>query len=171
MPRYVAFLRGAFPTNAKMADLRQCIEAAGYADVRTVLASGNVAFSTGSSSAHAIEGRLATEIERGLGRAFSLTVRSADYLTQLLASDPFGEFVVPPEAKRIVTFLRNPDARVAALPIERDGVAILKRVGTEVYTTYLPNPKGPVFMTLLERTFGKDITTRTLETVRKCAKA
>jgi hypothetical protein len=28
-----------------------------------------------------------------------------------------------------------------------------------------------VFMTLLERTFGKEITTRTLETVTKCARA
>ena len=78
---------------------------------------------------------------------------------------------MPPEAKRIVTFLRNPDRLASPLPIDREGVTILKRVGTEVYTTYLPNPKGPVFMTLLERTFGKDITTRTLETVRKCAKA
>jgi hypothetical protein len=34
-----------------------------------------------------------------------------------------------------------------------------------------PGPKGPVFMTFLERTFGKDITTRTLDTVRKCAMA
>jgi hypothetical protein len=32
-------------------------------------------------------------------------------------------------------------------------------------------PKGPVFMSLLERTFGTDITTRTLDTVRKCASA
>jgi hypothetical protein len=35
----------------------------------------------------------------------------------------------------------------------------------------VPNANGPVFMTLLERTFGKDITTRTLDTVQKCARA
>jgi hypothetical protein len=40
-----------------------------------------------------------------------------------------------------------------------------------VFIAYLPNDKGPVFMRLLERTFGQDITTRTLETVRKCARA
>lgn len=33
------------------------------------------------------------------------------------------------------------------------------------------SPKGPGFMGLLERTFGKAITTRTLDTVRKCALA
>jgi hypothetical protein len=31
--------------------------------------------------------------------------------------------------------------------------------------------KGPVFMTLIEKTFGKNVTTRTWETVAKCAAA
>jgi hypothetical protein len=43
--------------------------------------------------------------------------------------------------------------------------------GLEVFVSYVPNQKGPVFMALLERTFGKSITTRTLDTVRKCAAA
>jgi len=55
------------------------------------------------------------------------------------------------------------------LPIEQDGASILKLNGSEVLSAYVPGPKGPVFMSLLERTFGTDITTRTLETVRKCA--
>jgi hypothetical protein len=54
------------------------------------------------------------------------------------------------------------------LPIERDGVQILKRLGNDVLTAYVPHPKGPVFMVMLEKAFGKDITTRTLDTVRKC---
>jgi hypothetical protein len=62
------------------------------------------------------------------------------------------------------------DRRVE-LPLERDGVRVLKQAATEVFTAYEPNPKGPAFMTLLERTFGKDITTRTLATVEKCAAA
>jgi hypothetical protein len=35
----------------------------------------------------------------------------------------------------------------------------------------VPEAKGPVFMHLLEKTFGKAITTRTWETVTKCAAA
>jgi hypothetical protein len=35
----------------------------------------------------------------------------------------------------------------------------------------VPGDKGPVFMQLLEKTFGRDITTRTWDTVTKCAKA
>ncbi len=71
----------------------------------------------------------------------------------------------------MVTFLRRPPAPAPRLPIERDGVRILQLAGSEVLTAYVPNEKGPVFMSMLERAFGKDITTRTLETVRKCAKA
>ena len=46
MPRYVAFLRGVSPMNAKMPELRRCFENAGFRDVRTLLSSGNVVFST-----------------------------------------------------------------------------------------------------------------------------
>jgi len=45
MQRYVAFLRGVSPMNCKMPELKRCFEAAGFADVRTLLSSGNVAFS------------------------------------------------------------------------------------------------------------------------------
>lgn len=43
--------------------------------------------------------------------------------------------------------------------------------GREAYTAYLPGDKGPVFMNLIERAFGKEVTTRTLDTVAKCAAA
>jgi len=35
----------------------------------------------------------------------------------------------------------------------------------------VPGPRGPVFMSLLEKTFGTHITTRTWDTIEKCAKA
>ncbi|MDE2325144.1 MAG: DUF1697 domain-containing protein, partial [Betaproteobacteria bacterium] len=42
MPRYVAFLRGVSPMNARMPELKACFEAAGFGAVRTLLSSGNV---------------------------------------------------------------------------------------------------------------------------------
>ena len=42
--------------------------------------------------------------------------------------------------------------------------------GGEIYSAYLPTPKGPVFMTLIEKTFGKEQTTRTWDTVAKVAR-
>jgi hypothetical protein len=72
---------------------------------------------------------------------------------------------------RYVAFLRDSPGTMVALPVEKDGATILGRVGTEVFTAYLPNRRGPVFMSLLEKTFGSEVTTRTLDTIRKCAKA
>jgi hypothetical protein len=78
---------------------------------------------------------------------------------------------VPAKAKRVVTFFPESLAEKIALPIELDGAQILSLVGSEAFTAYLPHPKGPVFMTLIARTFGADQTTRTWDTIKKCALA
>jgi uncharacterized protein (DUF1697 family) len=170
MTRYVAFLRGVTPMNAKMPALKACFEAAGFGNVRTVLGSGNVAFDARAASVEALAQRAQKAMRAELGRTFETIVRPSQYLQDLLATDPFAAYAVPPKAKRIVTFLRKPAADVR-LPVVRHGAAILGMAGTEVFTAYLATDKGPVFMSLLERTFGRDITTRTLETVKKCAVA
>ena len=96
-------------------------------------------------------------------------MRSAEYLRAFIRAEPFAEFGLGPNAKRVVTFLRNSAESTLSLPIEKYGASILKFTGSEVLSAYVPGPKGPVFMSLLERSFGKHITTRTLDTVRKCA--
>ena len=171
MPRYVALLRGVSPANAKSPDLRRAFEAAGFSDVRTVLSSGNVAFTARASPLDALERRAEAALRAELGRSFLTVVRPAAYLQDLLASDPFAAFDLPPSAKRVVTFLRRPVESPIPLPVERDGARVLKLAAGEAFTAYVPSAKGPVFMTLLERTFGADITTRTLETVQRCARA
>jgi len=35
----------------------------------------------------------------------------------------------------------------------------------------VPGESGPVFMKLIEMTFGKEVTTRTWDTVKKCAES
>ncbi|HJV59708.1 MAG TPA: DUF1697 domain-containing protein [Albitalea sp.] len=169
MVRYVAFLRGVSPLNAKMPELKRSFEAAGFSEVRTLLSSGNVAFSVRRSAPEALERRAEASMQGTLGRSFGTIVRPAQFLQELVEADPFAAFDLPPTAKRVVTFLRRPPEVEPPLPPERDGARILKVDAAHVLSAYVPNDKGPVFMALLERTFGKDITTRTLDTVRKCA--
>lgn len=157
--------------NARMPALKRCFEAEGFSEVRTLLSSGNVVFNARSSSPAALERRAEKAMQSELGRSFDTIVRSTEYLRTFIDADPFAEFRLPPAAKRVVTFLRNPGEPKFTLPIEQHGATILKFTGSEVLAAYVPGPKGPVFMSLLERTFGKNITTRTLETVRKCAEA
>jgi uncharacterized protein (DUF1697 family) len=169
MPRYVAFLRGVSPMNAKMPELKRCFEKAGFTEVRTLLSSGNVVFNARSASLATLARRAETAMQSELDRTFDTIIRSAKYLQTQIESDLFAEFNVPANTKRVITFLRSPAELKLKLPIERDGASILKLTESEVLAVYVPGPKGPVFMSLLERTFGKNITTRTLDTVRKCA--
>jgi uncharacterized protein (DUF1697 family) len=157
--------------NARMPELKRCFETAGFNDVRTILSSGNVVFSARTTSSDALARRAEKAMAAELDRTFGTFVRPAGHLQELLESDPFAGFDLPPSAKLIVTFLRQAVDVDITLPIERDGAAILKVAAAEAYACYVPGDKGPVFMRLLERTFGTDITTRTLDTVRKCARA
>jgi uncharacterized protein (DUF1697 family) len=170
MTRYVAFLRGVSPRNAKMPALKACFESAGFDHVRTILGSGNVAFDARPSSVDSIARRATVAMQEELGRTFATIVRPSQHLRDLVGMDPFAGFDVPVHAKRVVTFLRRP-ADGVRLPISRDGATILGVAGCEAFTAYVASDRGPVFMTLLERTFGTDITTRTLDTVAKCAVA
>ena len=171
MASYVAFLRGISPMNAKMSDLKRCFETAGFTDVRTVLSSGNVVFGARTAAAGALERKAETAMARELGRTFRTIVRPVTALRELLEADPFAPFRLPANAKRVVTFLREPQEAKLALPIESDGARIVAMNGTEVFSAYVPSPRSPVFMTLIEKTFGTEVTTRTWDTVRKCVSA
>jgi uncharacterized protein (DUF1697 family) len=170
MPRrYAAFLRGVSPMNAKMPELKRAFEAAGFADVVTLLSSGNVVFSAPPAAEATLERRAEAAMRTRLGNGFQAFVRPVDDLQRMIASDPYQGFRLAPGAKRIVTFLRANGTGEVELPIERDGARILCVREREVFSAYLPGPRGPVFMTLIERTFGKEVTTRTWDTIRKAA--
>ena len=171
MPRYAAFLRGVSPMNAKMPELKKAFEAAGFTGVQTVLSSGNVVFDGRRASETRLERAAEAAMRDRLGQAFLTIVRPVDALREMLATDPYRDYKVSPSAKRIVTFLRGAPAAKIELPVEQDGAALLALIGREVYSAYLPTPKGPVFMTLIERAFGKEVTTRTWDTVAKVARA
>lgn len=169
MTRYAAFLRGVMPMNCKMPALKQAFEKAGFTDVKTLLSSGNVVFSAPTASAAALQTKCELAMVKHLGRTFLTIVRPVDELRALLATDPY-QGKVDPAAKRLVTFLREKPARKLKLPVEVDGARIVAMKGSEVFSAYLPSPKGPVFMSLIEKTCGKDQTTRTWLTVQKAAR-
>jgi uncharacterized protein (DUF1697 family) len=171
MPRYAAFLRAVSPSNCKMPQLKQAFEAAGFTDVKTVLSSGNVVFDARRATESALERRAEAAMAERLGQAFLTIVRPVEMLQALLATDPYRPFRVAPGAKRIVTFLRNEPPAAIELPVEKDNVRVLALEGRELFSAYLPTPKGPVFMTLIERAVGKEVTTRTWDTVGKVARA
>ena len=154
-----------------MPALKRCFEGAGFTDVKTVLSSGNVVFSARAASESALERKAEAAMAKQLGRTFYTIARSANALRELLESDSYAAFRLPAKAKRVVTFLREPHKAKLSLPLEVDGARILAMNGCEMFTAYVPSRRGPVFMRLIEKTFGSGVTTRTWDTLKKCAAA
>jgi uncharacterized protein (DUF1697 family) len=157
--------------NLKMPALKAALEAAGFSDVKTLLSSGNVVFAGRRATETAIERKVETAIEQHVSKKFGAIVRSIEDLQELVDTDPFKAFRLPANSKRVVTFLRVAPKQKLALPIERDGASILKLHGRELLSAYVVSDKGPVFMSIIEKACGKDITTRTWDTVRKVVSA
>jgi uncharacterized protein (DUF1697 family) len=88
--RYAAFLRGVNlgKRTVKSAELKAAFEAMGFADVKTLLASGNVLFDAKASK------NIKEKIEAGLKEQFGFDVpivlRTLDELKALVAANPFG---------------------------------------------------------------------------------
>jgi len=154
-----------------MSALAAALEAAGLREVKTLLSSGNAVF-TASGTARNLEKKCEAAMQEHLGRSFQTFVRPIAELEALLESDPFAGLRLPAGSKKIVTFLHDEPAEPPRLPIAKGDARIHVLLGREAFSTYVPGPEGPVFMAVIERTFGKDVTTRTWDTVRKvCAAA
>ena len=157
--------------NAQMPELKRAFESVGFTDVRTVLASGNVIFTAPNAGVAELQSQAEAAMEKKLGRSFLTIIRPVNGLQSLLESNPYKGFGMPKDAKRIVTFLRDAPTRRMKLPIEQDGARILMLRGGMAFSDYTPTPKGPVFMSLLEKTFGKAQTTRTWQTIERIVTA
>jgi uncharacterized protein (DUF1697 family) len=157
--------------NLKMPALKAALEGAGFGQVKTLLSSGNVVFSARRAADAAVERKLEAAIEKHVGKQFGVIVRSIEELQALLDAEPFQAFDLPPTAKRVVTLLREAPATKLKLPIERDGASILMLRGRDLLSAYVVSDKGPVFMNLIEKACGKELTTRTWETLQKVARA
>lgn len=171
MPRHLAFLRGVSPQNLSMPELKAALETAGFERVRTLLSSGNVAFDAGAQPATELAARIEAAVQQRTGRRFATTVRTQAELSALLQRDPFAGCGLPADAKRVVSFLYGAQTPRVPLPLTLGEATVIRQHGSEVYTAYRPGPDGPVFMRLIERAFGHEVTTRTWDTVRKCAAA
>jgi len=109
-------------------------------------------------------------MEKILKKVFPTIVRSQADIVDLLNLDPYKKIKTPSNAKKVMTFLKNPSKEMPNLPIKKDDVNIFWIKDQVIYSTYLPHPKGPVFMSLLAKNFGQSITTRTWDTVEKLSK-
>jgi uncharacterized protein (DUF1697 family) len=135
MTRYVALLRavnvggtGKLP----MSELKTLAEAAGFANVRTYIASGNLLF-TSRLGETAVKKKLEQALHDYAGKSVGVLIRNADEMAQVLADNPFPE---APGNRVVAIFLDAPPAASAlddARHRQQERLACGKR---EIYVHY-----------------------------------
>jgi uncharacterized protein (DUF1697 family) len=172
MPTYALLIRGINVGGNKrlaMADLRELLTGLGYADVRTLLQSGNAVFHTAKTKQDA----LATQIEKAIAADLGLTVRcmtrSAAEMLSVIEANPFAEFATE-GSKLFAMFLSaSPEASHLAEhdPRALDPAGV--RLGERVIYQWCPHGliEAPNVSAFVEKNLKVAVTARNWNTVTK----
>jgi uncharacterized protein (DUF1697 family) len=144
-PCYVALLRGinvGGKHKLPMKDLAAMFTAAGCADVRTYIQSGNVVFRAKAPVAKRVEAAVAAAIVKKFGFEAPVIVRSADEMAAIHKRNPFLKRASETTSLHVV-FLADEPARTAVASLDPDRSPPDQFVvrGREIYL-HLPNGAG-----------------------------
>lgn len=174
---YVAFLRGINVGGANlisMADLRGIFESMGFAEVKTVLATGNVLFHAGKTEPRRLADKIEKQLAGAVKKPIGVTVRTADDIAALAETKEFASAAPTKGTKFYVSFFREPRPKKVPLTMTRDqnGFEFVYSSKSEVCTAVdLSRAGTPDLMAFLDKAFGREITTRTRETIARVLKA
>jgi len=168
--RQVALLRGINVGRAKrvaMAELRTLVEELGYGDVRTLLNSGNVVFTTPRAAAGDAAARIEAAMAKRLGVSARVTVLSAAELAAAIAGNTLLE-VADDNSRLFVAFFADPKERRLEQLAEKDWAPEALALGPRV--AYLWCPAGQLESPLndqVNRALRDGVTIRNWATVTK----
>ncbi len=173
MIKYIALLRGinVGGHNVKMDRLKEIFTTLGFKNIKTVIASGNVIFETLETNPKAICKNIESTLHKELGYEVPVLLRTSEEIKKLIAADPFKDIKITPETRLYVSFLSEPSTSNIKSPhnIGDGAFMILSISKTEVCSALtLSKDKGTLdLMKILEKEFGKKITTRNWKTITK----
>ena len=171
MPTYVVLLRGVNVGRGRavpMAALRDALGAAGHADVRTYVQSGNVVLRS-RASASAVAASVHDAVADLSGLDVAVVVRTAKELADVAAHNPFLRPGADPARQLHVAFLedRPSPAAVNGLDPHRAAPEELRVRGREVYL-WCPDGFGRSRVMIgVERALGTAATVRNWRTVQE----
>ena len=116
---YVALLRGINVGGNKkvpMLRLKSVLEKAGYSDVRTLLASGNVAFGSPEKNCAFLTTKLETLLQKNFGFSVPTIIRTMGDIRELTKSDPFKKITITKDIRLYVTFLSGAPKHTILIP-------------------------------------------------------
>jgi uncharacterized protein (DUF1697 family) len=171
MKTYIALLRGINVSGQKiikMQELREAIEAMGFADVRTYVQSGNIVFKSAAKPNAELAQMLSKQIAKTFGFDVPVVVRSAEEWTIIAKSHPLLKQSQLDVTKLYVTFLNAaPTANATrALQLLANEEEQCDVIGHEVYL-HCPKVYGNTKLSNanIEKKLGVSATTRNWKTV------
>ena len=152
--------------------LRGVFEGLGFATVGSVLASGNITFRSADADVPTLEQRIEDALASDLGIKSRTIIREHAELRALLDSEPFPGLTHGRATYLTATFLKDPAPApdvIAEQPDPRTRVVRYDQVARAVLAITDDSVPGgpPDFMSWLEKSYGKDITTRSWLTVQR----
>lgn len=174
--KYVVLLRGinvGGHHKVPMKDLKSELGKMGYKNVITLLNSGNVILEAEKTSAKELETKLTQNLENIFGFLIPVIVRDADELIHISHFAPFQNVKVTKDIRLYVSFLKQEPKVKLELPWKtEDGsyqiLDVYKKIIFSVLDLSVTKTiKG---MEMLEKMYGKEITTRNWNTVEKIVK-
>ena len=172
MPRYIAFLRAVNVGGriVKMDELREHFADAGFNEVETFIASGNVIFSSTTKSTAAVEQTIEKHLKKALGYDVATFVRTPDEVAAAAAHEPFAAKDVAAAGTQVAAFLKGP-----LDPAGKNGLAALTSPedrfvanGSVVYwLSMLRQSETKLTLVKFERAVGSPATMRAITSLRK----
>ena len=135
MKTFVALLRAVNVGGTgklAMSELKAICEAAGFADVRTFIASGNVIFGSAKSEAQ-IKAALEARLKAHAGKPVGVLVRTAAELAAVLKANPFPEAA---PNRTLAVFLDKPPPATCLAEISGQAGEEVRLGKREIYVHY-----------------------------------
>lgn len=171
---YIAFLRGinvGGSKQVKMSDLKKVFETCGFSGVKTVLNSGNVIFQSEEKAEIDLVGEIETALEKTFGFEINVLIRTKEQLQKIAGSDPFSKVSITQNTRLYITFLAGKPASKLKVPYQspRNDFHILSISDSEIISVLDVSQGSRAIdsMNILEKEFGKKITTRNWNTINK----
>ncbi len=172
--KYICFLRGinvGGNTKVSMENIRKAFESLHATKVKTLLNSGNIVFEISEDNKALLQETIEKTLEKISGFHISVILREASHIQSLVDSSPFAGISITPQRRFYVTFLSAPIQTNLSIPFtskEKD-FTILSVTKTEVCSVVIitPSKNTTDAMKILEKEFGKQVTTRNWNTILK----
>ncbi|MGZ4515421.1 MAG: DUF1697 domain-containing protein [Mycobacterium sp.] len=172
MTKYAAFLRGVNVggVNLKMAEVARALTGAGFTNVRTILASGNVLLeSSGRGGAAAVRKKAEATLREGFGYDAWVLVYDLETVRAIVDAYPFDPEVDGYQS--YVTFVADKAALDELAALSEDAGAD-ERISPGAGVIYWQVPKGGTLDSTIGKTMSKpryksSTTTRNLRTLSK----